>query len=46
MIEFEHKCDACKREPDQCFCDNCLDELKKEAYDEGFSEGQKSVIKE
>jgi hypothetical protein len=41
--EIDHRCDGCSfaTEPDQCYCDSCLDSLKQEAYEEGKKDGYK-----
>jgi len=45
MIEVNHRCDAgnCRSEADECFCRGCLEDEKKEAYNEGYKNGQKDA---
>lgn len=33
------ECDSCSKEAVAAFCQNCLDDLKKEKFDEGHQEG-------
>lgn len=42
--DIQHECDHCKKEAVECFCADCLEAEKQDAYDEGYSEGQEEQV--
>lgn len=37
---LEHNCEDCGRDKDlNCYCPQCLDEIKRKAHDDGHQEG-------
>jgi hypothetical protein len=44
-VEITHSCEGklCRNEADECYCSGCLENMKKEAYDEGFKDGEASM---
>lgn len=47
-INHEHKCSNCDNEPskDKCFCEDCVEEAKNEAYSLGKEAGHKEGYNE
>lgn len=45
-LKFEHECEDCTRDPEQCYCNRCFQEIKNRVYDEGFEDGKKEGRKE
>jgi hypothetical protein len=42
-IEGNHKCDrnGCRSDAENCFCNGCFEEVQKEAYEDGYTQGLK-----
>lgn len=40
---IKHDCEMCYRDPDVCYCSKHLEEIRKDAYDEGFTAGKESI---
>jgi predicted amidophosphoribosyltransferase len=38
-INIKHTCDNCGDEIDGCLCDDCVDKIKEESFDDGKKEG-------
>jgi len=45
MSFLKHECDAvgCKLTPNDCYCPDHIEQIRKEAFDEGFEEGKQFV---
>lgn len=43
-IDLFHKCDVCSarklKDAEHCLCGKCLDEMRKEEYDNGYKDGK------
>jgi hypothetical protein len=39
--ELKHTCDThgCQKDPSECFCSNCFDAVKTEAFEDGKKDG-------
>jgi hypothetical protein len=45
---MSHECDGkgCGSTPTECYCDQCIEDIKQQAYDDGFGEGKKEGFAE
>jgi hypothetical protein len=45
MLDINHKCDAytCSHKAEECYCEDHVEKIRKEAFDEGYEEGKQWV---